>query len=559
MRRPWFVVLLGALVVGTAPVRSTDQDAGVLHIQVALVEAEKRPRPIPRHALLISDDPVTAAPRRVVTRPDGTVDVRLKAGTYVIESDQPVAFQGKAYTWRQVVTMEAGRDAILELNAANAEVEKAEAASTVDLESLFEQWQDSVVTVWSETSYGLGFLVDPAGLIATSRRVIGASTSAEVEIAADKGETRKVAARVVAVRPDTDVAILWVNPKAVASLKPVRLGYAGGATPPVAAGQQIFSVGSPFHGRKFMTPATVSRVELRAIASDIVVDPGNAGAPVFAPDGQVIGMTTLIPGDDGSRGTPGVVRIDEARGALAEAEPKIRGGALPGDMALPFEPSRPFPVEALEADARRRMRNVIDYQLKAGDFDVTFITPVLTYGVYRRNRQADPRSGASRTVSPTSQDLMLSVDSFENWAEYAAEFPPVIMIRVTPRLVEGFWSMVGRQAARTQGIFLPPMARHVKAGFSTMRVLCGEAELTPVHPFRIGHRVPAKGDSAKADEVVYEGLYVFDPNAISPACGSVTLELFSEKSPAKGETRAVDARIVQQIWDDFGPWRAGGA
>ena len=75
-----------------------------------------------RHALLISDNPATAPPRRIVTALDGTADVRLRPGNYTVESDQPVAFQGKAYQWTQIVDIAAGRDTVLELTADNAEV-----------------------------------------------------------------------------------------------------------------------------------------------------------------------------------------------------------------------------------------------------------------------------------------------------------------------------------------------------------------------------------------------------------------------------------------------------
>jgi len=37
--------------------------------------ADERPVPLARHALLISQNPATAAPRRVVTTPDGTADI----------------------------------------------------------------------------------------------------------------------------------------------------------------------------------------------------------------------------------------------------------------------------------------------------------------------------------------------------------------------------------------------------------------------------------------------------------------------------------------------------
>ena len=137
---------------------------------------------------------------------------------------------------------------------------------------------------------------------------------------------------------------------------------------------------------------------------------------------------------------------------------------------------------------------------------------------------------------------------FGNWSEYVADFPPVLLIRVTPKLVESFWTTVARGAARTQGVALPPIKR-VKSGFSRMRVFCGDAEVTPIHPFKLEQRV-------SESDAIYEGLYVFDPGALGPHCGTVKLVLYSEKEPAKGDTRLVDPKVLQQIWQDFAPSRA---
>jgi len=107
---------------------------------------------------------------------------------------------------------------------------------------------------------------------------------------------------------------------------------------------------------------------------------------------------------------------------------------------------------------------------------------------------------------------------------------------------------MARGAARTQGVNLPPI-RHVKSGFSRMRVFCGDAEVTPIHPFKLEQRV---SDSTAIDE----GLYAFDPGALGPQCGPVKLVLYSEKEPEKGDTRLVDPAVLQQIWQDFAPYRA---
>ena len=117
--------LLFATLVLVSSRAASGQELSVLHIKVVVVDAERKATPVPRHALLISDNPASAPPRQIVTALDGTADVRLRPGNYTVESDRPVVFQGKAYQWTQMVDIVAGRDAVLELTADNAEVEPA--------------------------------------------------------------------------------------------------------------------------------------------------------------------------------------------------------------------------------------------------------------------------------------------------------------------------------------------------------------------------------------------------------------------------------------------------
>jgi hypothetical protein len=114
--------------------------------------------------------------------------------------------------------------------------------------------------------------------------------------------------------------------------------------------------------------------------------------------------------------------------------------------------------------------------------------------------------------------------------------------------VENFWAKVARGAAQTQGMALPPIKRFT-AGFLRMRAFCGDAEVTPIHPFKLERRV-------SETEAIYEGLYVFDPGAFGPHCATARLVLHSEKEPEKADTRPIDATVLQQIWRDFEPYRA---
>ena len=102
--------------------------------------------------------------------------------------------------------------------------------------------------------------------------------------------------------------------------------------------------------------------------------------------------------------------------------------------------------------------------------------------------------------------------------------------------------------ARLKGVALPPI-KHFRAGFARLRVLCGDAEVTPIHPFLLERRV-------SETDAIHEGLYVFDPDAIGPHCGAVTFEAFSEKAPAAADRTTIDPKVLQQIWQDFAPYRA---
>jgi S1-C subfamily serine protease len=533
---------------------ASGQELSVLHIKIVVVDAEQKATPVPRHALLVSDNPPSATPRRIVTAVDGTVDVRLRPGNYTVESDRPVAFHGKAYQWTQMVDIVAGRDGVLELTADNAEVETvaAETAATgaarleADPAFLLPEWQDSVVAVWTADTHASGFVVDAKGLIATNQRVIGTATSVEVQLTT----ALKVAASVLAVDPVRDVAVLWIDPRVAASLRPVPLGCAQTTKPSVVDGQDIFTIGAPLREPKAMTSGTVSRVEPHAITSDLILAAGSAGGPVFAAAGGVIGITSFLDEKDHRRrGESRVVRIGDVCDVIASAETKMKNAAPPNGTRLPVEPVRPFPVEALKDAAQRRAGSLSAYQMSSPDFDVALITPVLTYGAQYQLKQTSlpERRGGTRTPD-AEQPLVRPLLDFSNWSEYVADFPPVLLVRVTPKLVEGFWTTVARGAARTQGVSLPPI-KHFKSGFSRMRVFCGDAEVTPIHPFKLEQRV-------SESDAIHEGLYVFDPGALEPQCGSVRLVLYSEKEPEKGDSREVDPKVLQQIWQDFAPYRA---
>ena len=541
--------MLRALVLATlflaVPRAPGVQAVGVLHIKIVLTGTGQVATPVPRHILLISDNPASAPPQRVVTALNGTADVSLRPGNYTVESDRPVSFQGKAYQWTQTVDVVAGRGAVLELTAGNADVDSSATTSTTpDASALLIQWQESVVALWTPTTHASGFVIDAKGLIATNQRIIGTATSVEVQLT----PAVKVAASVLVADPVRDVAVLWVDPKVLGPARPVPLTCAQPGKP-VAEGQELFAIGTPLRGETRIDSGTISRVEPRAIVSDLILATGSAGGPVFGGGGDVIGITTIRDrGDEDSRPAPRVIRVSEACDVIASAEKKLKDARPPAGELLPVEPVRPFPLNALKEAIKGRAGSLDPYQMSSADFDIAFITPVLTYGEQDRAEQASERERRRGAPIPGGDPTFVRpLMDFGNWSEYVADFPAVLLIRVTPKLVEGFWTTVARGAARTQGVDLPPF-KHFKSGVSRMRAFCGDAEVTPIHPFKIEHPVPD-------GEPIYEGLYVFDPGALGPQCATVKLVLYSEKEPQKADSRVVDPKVVQQIWQDFAPYR----
>ena len=501
------------------------QAPGTLHITVMLPDAAGKIAPVARHALLISDEPPSAPPRRIVTTLAGTADVSLRPGRYAVESDQPVAFDGKTYEWSQRIDIVAGLNATLELTADNASIDTGATPTTpgtpsnADASFLASQWQDTVVELWTPTQHASGFVVDARGLIVTNHRVVGTATSAEVQFTPDI----KVKATVVASDPTRDVAILWVNPSVVASLRPLPLGC-GQARPALGNGQELYALGAEVTGQKRLTLGGVTGVGPRLLLSDLTIPRASGGGPVFTAGG-LIGFTTLDDRDPDGRSDAQVVRIDQACEVLAAADTKIAEAMPPDATHLPLDPQRPITPSALSAAVKNRAGSLSPYAMSTTGFDIAFITPVHVYGAKDQVRRP--------------------VMDFGNWSEYMADYPRVLLVRVTPKMVEGLWSRVARGAAIAQGMSLPPMKR-VKSGFSRMRAFCGDSEVTPIHPFMVERRI-------SETEAIYEGLYVFDPAGFGPQCGTLKLTVYSESEPDKGDTRVVDPKILQQIAEDFTP------
>ena len=540
MRLAWACAALLAFPWGSAA-----QGQSVLRITVTLLDEAGAAAPVSRHVLLVSDNPATREPRRILTEANGTADLRLPPGSYIVESDRPVVLRGQAYQWTQLVDVVAGRDATLALTAENARLVPLMAALSAadraapapDSPLLLEKWQQSVVAVWSPTSRGSGFLVDARGLIATDRHVVGSATSVAVQVS----PTVKVPARVLSAEASRDVAILWVDPGVVASRPAVPLLCPPAAAPALEDGEEIATLAAPLRTAADMVRGEVTVLHPRAIETDLRLLFGSAGGPVFNEAGAVVGLTSVAEAD--ANRDVAVVRAITICAALSDSRSKMSGMTPPEPTPLPTEPTRPLPADAASGFTRNTAAAIDPPVASSSDFDVAFLTPPVLSAAQER---AD-RTGGRSPRAPEVEARLGRLTDFGAWAEYFDDLPPVLIVRVTPKLVEGFWKRLAREAARTQGADLPAF-KDFTTSFLGLRASCGGAEIVPIHPFVLDHRVSEK-------DVIREGLYVFDPAAFESSCGPVTLSLYSTKAPKKPDVVTIDAKVMARIRQDFASGR----
>ncbi|MCC6162204.1 MAG: trypsin-like peptidase domain-containing protein [Acidobacteria bacterium] len=431
--------------------------------------------------------------------------------------------RGRTYEWRETVDLTAGATATIALTADNAETRTAApsvgtpgAPPTMDHWDILVEWQDSVVEVWTPLMHATGLVIDTTGFIATSQRVLKGATQVEVQVT----PLTKVAATVVASNEERDVAILRVDPELLLSRRQVPLDCASPARD-VSRGQVLGAIGMPMRRQPTAARGVVFRLEPGAVTADFDVPLDSPGGPAFATDGTLVGLTSPVETVRESDPPIRVVRI----GALCEVLTAARAAMPtppPSRIALPVEPVQVVTDDVVREGVKQRTGSLTSPRVSSSGFDVDLITPVTAY------------------ASEYAMD-------FGQWSRYVADKPAVLLVRAAPRQVESLWMKVARGAALTQGIALPPIKRY-EPGFANLRARCGTGDIIPIHPFIVERRISETA-------AIREGLYVFAPDAFGPHCGTITLEIASEKTPDKTESVRLTGPMLERIWQDMAPFR----
>jgi len=140
---------------------------------------------------------------------------------------------------------------------------------------------------------GSGFVVSPDGYILTNAHVVMDADQVTVKM----NDRREYQAKVVGIDQRTDVAVIKIDAK---NLPVVRIGDPAKLKP----GEWVLAIGSPFGFENSATAGIVSATSrslpnegnnyVPFIQTDVAVNPGNSGGPLFNLQGEVIGINSQI-------------------------------------------------------------------------------------------------------------------------------------------------------------------------------------------------------------------------------------------------------------------------
>jgi S1-C subfamily serine protease len=211
-----------------------------------------------------------------------------------------------------------------------------------DPAAIYDRLSPGVVTILSlfgggsslledggEGGQGSGFVIDGSGYILTNAHVVtterSSGTARAEQVYVEFSDGNRVAAKIVGVDPNADVALIKVEPQGL-SLTPLRLGQSHS----IAVGQPVAAIGSPFGERQSLTIGVISALDRTiqsltrfeigdAIQTDAAINPGNSGGPLLDAHGRVIGINAQIKSQSGGgEGVGFAIPVDTVRRSLEE-------------------------------------------------------------------------------------------------------------------------------------------------------------------------------------------------------------------------------------------------
>jgi hypothetical protein len=312
----------------------------------------------------------------------------------------------------------------------------------------------------------------------------------------------------------------------------------------------VLAIGSPLTTDTILTSGIVSKVEDESIYSDVNINEGNSGGPLFDSRGQVVGVNTFGIGGGQGPGVSGVVRIFRALPVIAEARKVLDESEPPSSRLLPVAAEYRFSPDEIKDQALAKQREFKDYHVEAGKIDVQFFTPTLVASaIIRSEREAakgrDKRRKRKRAKA--DEEPYEPGEQFYDWQKQSENFKPVVRIRAFPEVKMKFGSALGAALIGTGTKY------KFKTDFARMELLRDGELVEPIHPGRMKEVVHVEG-AATMKDIGYWGLYEYPPEAFAPG-GYVTL-LVWEDGVAEPFRTILDAKLMAGIHEDFAPYFA---
>ncbi|CAM5602659.1 Protease Do OS=Rhodanobacter lindaniclasticus OX=75310 GN=B1991_12535 PE=3 SV=1 [Rhodanobacter lindaniclasticus] len=244
------------------------------------------------------------------------------------------------------------------------------------------------------TSLGSGFIISSDGYILTNNHVVDHADKVTVRLQ----DRRTLTAKVVGTDPTYDIALLKVD--AGGALPAVSIGNSRNLKP----GQWVLAIGSPFGFDYTVTQGIVSAVGRNLgqrdqpytsfIQTDVPINRGNSGGPLFNLQGQVVGINSQIYSNTGDYlGVSFSIPIDVAMNAVEQL--KTKGYVSRGMLGVTVQPVSDDIVKAFK----------LDNGVGAAVVDV------------------DPDSGAGK-AGIQAGDIILAYDNHD--LQQAADLPPLV-------------------------------------------------------------------------------------------------------------------------------------
>jgi len=156
---------------------------------------------------------------------------------------------------------------------------------------------------------GSGFIISPDGIILTNAHVVRDASEVVVKLT----DRREFRAKVLGSDPQSDVAVLKIDAK---NLPVVPLAKNND----LKVGEWVLAIGSPYGLDNTVTAGVVSAKgrslpdgNVPFIQTDVAVNPGNSGGPLFNTRGEVVGINSQIYSQTGGyQGLSFAIPIDVA-------------------------------------------------------------------------------------------------------------------------------------------------------------------------------------------------------------------------------------------------------